>query len=386
MRLSKTHRAMVAALMDAKDDDLPSLLKLSGLDPKTELVGADFRGMDYSGIDLADYNLSRCNLSGADLRKAVNVDRAMFADVIDTGTLWPTRLRSRPGSEAARTLAIEPAMIAIAPGRFIMGAADAELKRETVPTHYRSREQPCVEVAVDRPFLLGRYPVTVGEFRRFVQETGYPIPRGAYGWVKGKGWEQRDEFFWDNPGFEQTDRHPVTCVLPADAEAYARWLNDKADKGYRLPSEVEFEYACRAGTTTARFWGNDRAGARRFANVSDLSLARELKEKPDPERFFRHDDGFAFTAPVGSFAPNPWGLYDMLGNVWEWMADDWHDSLSDPVPSQNPRIKSEKTLLRAVRGGSWSSDPWLVRSAARVWSDDRLTDIGFRLARTSLAS
>jgi len=171
MRLSKTHRAMVAALMDARDDDLPNLLKLSGLDPKTELVGADFRGMDFSGIDLADYNLSRCNLSGADLRKAVNVDRAMFADVIDTGTLWPNRLRSRPGSEAARTLDIEPAMIAIAPGRFIMGATDAEHQREKVLTQSRSWEQPCVEVAVDRPFLLGRYPVTVGEFRRFVQET-----------------------------------------------------------------------------------------------------------------------------------------------------------------------------------------------------------------------
>jgi len=108
--------------------------------------------------------------------------------------------------------------------------------------------------------------------------------------------------------------------------------------------------------------------------------------KPDPQKFFRHDDGFAFTAPVGSFAPNPWGLYDMLGNVWEWMADDWHDSLSDPIPSQNPRIKSEKTLLRAVRGGSWFNIPRIVRSATRLRGDDRDASTGFRLARTSLAS
>ena len=121
-----------------------------------------------------------------------------------------------------------------------------------------------------------------------------------------------------------------------------------------LPSEAEWEYAARAGTTTARFWGDDRNRARRYANVADRSLAKKMNEKPNRERFFPWDDGYPFTSPVGSFQPNGFGLYDMLGNVWECVEDHWHDHYDAPDDGSAWTTPGGESR-RVLRGGSGNS-------------------------------
>jgi formylglycine-generating enzyme required for sulfatase activity len=278
----------------------------------------------------------------------------------------------------------EPEMAWIPPGEFMMGTPDAELKRERVPNSYGQFEQPQHRVTLHQGFYLGRYPVTRAEFARFISETGYTIPKGAYTHVQGRGWERSDDADWRAPGFPQTDRDPVTCVSYDDAEAYARWLSGRTGRTYRLPTEAEWEYACRAGTTSARFWGDDRDGAKYFANAADLSLAREMHDSTDPERFFWFDDDYAFTSPVGSFQANPFGVYDMLGNVWEWTADRWHDNYIDAPSDGTAWANGQGDRRRVLRGGSWGAGPWDVRAGSRdsIDANERDSNTGFRLVRT----
>ncbi len=275
----------------------------------------------------------------------------------------------------------EPEMVHISRGSFWMGATDAELNREKVPPYWR-KEQPRHQVHIGRDFALGKYPVTRGEFARFVADTGYEVPKPVRIWAPDKGWIVSNSHDWRDPGFPQDDQHPVVCVNHIDAEAYVAWLSDKTGKTFRLPSEAEWEYACRAGTEMARFWGDDRDSARLYANVADASLARALKEKPDPEGFFTFDDGFGFTSPVGTFRANPWDLHDMLGNVWEYLADDWIYNYTTGPDNEAPRATPGGSGIRVVRGASWNSGPWGVRSTSRYGVNDRGTSTGFRLAWT----
>jgi formylglycine-generating enzyme required for sulfatase activity len=180
-----------------------------------------------------------------------------------------------------------------------------------------SDEKPVHEVSINR-FAMSRTEVTVGEFRRFVDATGYKTEaekgkncrtykNGSWGWVKDVNWR--------NPNFSQDDNHPVVCVSWTDATAYVEWLSQQTGKQYRLPTEAEWEYAARAGTETTRYWGNEPDEACRYANVHDRTSKKE-----NGFGWTHHNctDGYAKTAPVGSFKPNDLGLFDMLGNVWEW--------------------------------------------------------------------
>ena len=309
---------------------------------------------------------------------AKEIDTALNADDDAPAPTVTAVLKASPSPSAFP----EQEMVHISRGSFWMGATDAELKREKVPTQWRKEEQPRHKVTIGRDFALGKYPVTRGEFARFVAETGYAVPKPVRILVPGKGWIDSNSHDWRDPGFPQDDQHPVVCVNHIDAKSYAAWLSGKTGKTFRLPSEAEWEYACRARTETARFWGDDRDSARLYANVADASLARALKEKPDPERFFTFDDGFDFTSPVGTFRANPWGLHDMLGNVWEYLADDWIDNYTTGPSNETPRTTTGSDRLRVVRGASWNDNPWIVRSASRGRSDDRSASTGFRLART----
>ena len=218
-------------------------------------------------------------------------------------------------------------------------------------------------------FALGKYDVTVAEFAEFVTETGYKP--GECDWPRGASWR--------SPGIVQSDHQPVFCVNWLDAQAYVAWLNDKVrDKAgwpqdregpYRLPSEAEWEYAARAGTVTARWWGDDIGAAN--ANCNGCGSAWDNRS----------------IAPVGSFRANPFGLYEMLGNVWQWTADCWNESLAGAPEDGKARIGGDCSK-RVLRGGSWSNLPRIIRSASRASGgiDDRDYDYAsytsFRVART----
>jgi formylglycine-generating enzyme required for sulfatase activity len=381
MKATRQQQAVIQKLVEQQGADLRALVDIAGLDPATDLLGADFRDAQFGTDDLSGFNLSRADLRGADLSHARGLDRAMFAEVITDGrTRWPRRHEPLPGSVLCDGSNI-PEMILIPPGSFVMGTSEAESVREkwgddeTRPQHY---------VTFHHGFWFGKFPVTRGEFAAFVADTGYDMSGRADGRVLGERWKPFERIDWRNPGFIQTDGNPVVCVSHADAVAYAVWLSGKTGRRYRLPSEAEWEYAARAGTSTARFWGEDREGAHRYANGADRSLAKWLNVNPYQERFLPWEDGFPFTSPVGSFEPSNFGLYDVLGNVWEWVADHRHGNY-DGAPDDGSAWMNNGDRSRWVRrGGSWGSPLEFLRAGCRNMSasDLRGDDIGFRLAMT----
>lgn len=287
-------------------------------------------------------------------------------------------------------------------GEFLMGSDESpETLAAAYPQLERTRflklgdEAPVHRVRITRAFYLEQHEVTVGQFRKFLEASGYRAESdadgtGGYGFnrdydparsARGDAFEGRDpKYSWRNPGFPQTDDHPVTNVSWNDAVAMARWLSEKEGKTYRLPSEAEWEYAARAGTRTRYYSGDDPQSLLAAANVFDADAARNWP-RWENQALAGHD-GFAFTAKVGSFAPNAFGLYDMHGNVWEWCSD-WHgDDYYAQSPLDDPQGPASGNV-RVRRGGSWHTWPFYARSAYRNWNapQTRYTLVGFRLVR-----
>jgi formylglycine-generating enzyme required for sulfatase activity len=269
-------------------------------------------------------------------------------------------------------------MVQIAGDCFQMGSPKSEKGRGSD----EKRHKVCVD-----DFKIGKYEVTVGQFRKFVRATGYETDaeknaggnKGCYAWSESDGkYAWRKGVYWNQPGFEQKNKEPVVCVSFRDVMKYIDWINKKTGQTFRLTTEAEWEYAARAGTTTARYWGDNSSQACRYANVADQTTS------PKGHSFNpKHEcnDGHWYTAVVGNYKPNAFGLYDMLGNVWEWNCSDW----SSDYNGQEKRCSSKKyaTGFRSIRGGSWDGKPTYVRSATRTWADPllRITYIGFRLAQ-----
>lgn len=257
-----------------------------------------------------------------------------------------------------------PQMVALAPGRFSMGAEPGT--PEAGPD-----EHPAREIAIETPFALGRHEVTRTEFELFVKETGQPRQRDCEVWTDGT-WQAR-AFGWQYPDFDQGPSDPVVCVTWQTAQAYTRWLSRKTGHDYRLPSEAEWEYAARAGVATPRPWGYDADSGCDFANGADVSLDGLYWF----ERVWRArcNDGHRHTAPAGSFQANAWGLYDMLGNAAEWTAD--------CRPDGDNEESTTGCRERAVRGGHWADGPLALRITARAFQDAGTphAGIGFRVAR-----
>ncbi|MDQ0012819.1 formylglycine-generating enzyme required for sulfatase activity [Variovorax boronicumulans] len=294
------------------------------------------------------------------------------------------------------------AFVKLPAGEFMMGSDEApEALAAAYPELPKARftelrdEGPAHRVRITRSFWMGQHEVTVGQFRRFIEASGY-VPEsiadgtGGYGWRadydpaktrRGDAFEGRDpRYSWRNPGFAQGDDHPVVNVTWNDAQALAAWLSKSEGKRYRLPTEAEWEYACRAGTRTRYSAGDDPQSLGRAANVFDARTAQYWPRWAPMA--LEGDDGYAFTAPVGSFAPNAWGLYDMHGNAWEWVAD-WHgDEYYAGSPADDPQGPAEGTV-RVRRGGSWHTWPFYARSSYRNWNapDTRYTLVGIRLVR-----
>ncbi|PIF77334.1 formylglycine-generating enzyme required for sulfatase activity [Variovorax sp. 54] len=294
------------------------------------------------------------------------------------------------------------AFVRLPAGEFLMGSDEApEALARDYPELPKERftqladEGPVHKVRITRAFWMGQHEVTVGQFRRFLEASGH-VPEsvadgtGGYGWRadydpattrRGDAFEGRNpRYSWRNPGFAQDDNHPVVNVSWNDAQALAAWLSQTEGRRYRLPTEAEWEYACRAGTRTRYSTGNEPATLLRGANVFDTRSAAHWPRWR--AMALAGDDGFAFTAPVGSFAPNAWGLYDMHGNAWEWVAD-WHgDEYYARTPVDDPQGPATGTV-RVRRGGSWHTWAFYARSSYRNWNapGTRYTLVGIRLVR-----
>lgn len=277
-----------------------------------------------------------------------------------------------------------PELLHVAAGSFIMGAPPGEEEREGVPPQYRDRSIPQHRVTLGS-FRMGRTPVTRDEFSAFVVATKRDMSGACRGLGPDGQFHDTQGRDWRNPGFTQTGTHPAVCVSWLDAVAYVGWLSAITGKIYRLPSEAEWEYVARAGTQTARYWGDGRDGACRHANMSDQRLRTTLNFVNSFEQFLGCSDGHAYTAPVASFAANPWGFHDMLGNVWQWTADCRHQTYEGAPADGSAWEASEGGTCdrRIARGGAWDSYPWIVRSADRGGEPmgSRSTKGGFRVVR-----
>ena len=295
-----------------------------------------------------------------------------------------------------------PEMVVIPAGSFVIGSSVAETDREHMaaegdtaagpaedgrPVTRVSRpqvsawEKPNPTITIAKPLALSRYEITLGQYRTFVAATNQTADGGCRAYnADGSAFVTVEGMTWRNPGFDQTDNHPVVCVNWIDAQRFVEWLSHETGATYRLPSEAEWEYAARAGTTTARYWGDGIADACTFANVGDLDLADKLNWR---NREFTCRDGYVYTSPVGAYKPNAFGLYDVLGNVWEMVEDCWHwNHAARPVDGR-PWDSKSCTEQRMNKGGSWSHYPWGTRSAVRNKSlpTTRFNTTGFRVAR-----
>ncbi len=296
------------------------------------------------------------------------------------------RSRTPPGTlwTPPKTV-VDLLFVRIPGGTFQMGHDDREatlLERELGETVYRhsfSRERPRHEVSLDG-FWLGKYPVTLGQFRRFIEETGYQTDAEREGW--SMTWNPESERFektaganWQRTGFPQSEDHPVVNVSFGDATAMAEWLSKRCDRLIQLPTEAQWEYACRAGTT-----GFFHTGEKISTTMANFDGRFPLSgDVPGP---FRQS-----TSPVTDFTQqaNAWGLCDMHGNVWEWTRDWYQSDYYANSPDRNPRCSRWKSGERVIRGGSWSSPPARIRSASRdrYNPDNHDSDVGFRLAALS---
>jgi formylglycine-generating enzyme required for sulfatase activity len=274
---------------------------------------------------------------------------------------------------------VKMAFVLIPAGTFTMGSTEEELKavRQKWPEVTEisvNDEKPAHKVTVSKAFWMAKHEVTVGQFRRFVEAAGYKSDaekgmgfRGAFVATEGKE-KIAEEASWRNPYFKQTDEHPVVCVSWNDARAFVDWLNatDKAKPAgatYRLPTEAQWEYACRAGTTTMYQWDDDPDKGKGWCNAADLTAMKAFPDWPH-WAVFNWDDGFLYTAPVGSFRANAFGLHDMHGNVSEWCLD-WYGAYKYGDQTDPAGPKSD--VLRVRRGGSWRDwGPGSLRSAERL--------------------
>ncbi len=290
----------------------------------------------------------------------------------------PQNMSALPAGSVFRDCADCPEMLVIPQGRFLMGAAPGEEERENLTEPFRNRSQPRHSIAVKR-FAAGKFEVTRGQYRAFAEGTGRHSD-GCFVWTGAEHVldPRRD---WRNPGYPQDDAHPVTCVSWEDASAYAAWLAQRTSRNYRLLSEAEWEYVARAGTTTSRFWGDEANLTCSHANGADQST---VKEVPDAIHWNAAacDDRHAYTAPVGSFRANAFGLHDLLGNAAEWTADCWNPNYAG-APVDGSVRNTGDCFQRAVRGGAWDESPVGLRAAYRVGSPVviRVYTRGFRIAR-----
>ncbi len=321
------------------------------------------------------------------MKEFVTVAVTVAAAILATGgpvAAWgaaipgPTVVQSTlpPAGMSFKDCADCPEMVVVPAGSFTMGSPESEEYRDI-------EEGPRHRVTIPRDFAVGMYEVTREEYARFVSETNRPDPDTCYAiaYPDGRRVETAGQN-WRNPGFAQGERDPVACVSWDDAQAYAQWLSTETGKSYRLLSEAEWEYATRAGTSTARYGSDDPVQQCGYISGGEINYTDAYPGDTDVNQSCR--DGYSYSSPVGSFPPNPFGLYDMLGNMSEWTGDCWNESY-DGAPGNGGAWTVENCEQRVFRGGSWTNGPRSLRAAYRDWrAPEYLTArLGFRIARTN---
>jgi sulfatase modifying factor 1 len=311
-------------------------------------------------------------------------------------------------------------LIAIPAGEYVRGAIHGDQLRKNHPFSTGATgdhdARPAHRVKISRGFHIGATEVTVGQFRKFVAESGYKTTaetngQGALAFdpeaPEGIGqFHLNPDCTWRSPGFDQTDDHPVVCVSWKDAVAFCHWLTKKENAVYRLPTEAEWEYAARAGATTSYVGGDSADTIYEYGNVADAALEAAHGGMTLRQRIARlqkgQGDGFVYTAPVARLKANRRGLFDTHGNVWEWCSEKYHPRYyteltgagvmsSDPsrlplaVDPQGPEttLHHQYGDWRSMRGGAWCTGPISSRCASRSFGEaaDAFCYTGFRVVR-----
>ena len=268
-----------------------------------------------------------------------------------------------PGASLSDTGGWCPETVLLPPGTFLMGSPADEHGRLAV-------EGPQRVVTIEKVFAVGKFAVTVDQFAAFIAESGHPVGTACKQW-DGKDWEERPGSF-RSAGFAQAGNHPAVCVTWEDAQAYVSWLSAKSGQHFRLLTEAEWEFAARAGTVTPFWWGAsitpDQANYNASATYGPDGISGAWLQR---------------TMPVDSFKPNPWGLYQVHGNVWEWVEDCWSRDYHGASNDGSARQSATSCKQRVLRGGSWLNGPLGLRSARRhaAHPQFRRSDVGFRVAK-----
>ena len=241
----------------------------------------------------------------------------------------------------------------------------------------KEREKPVHEVRIGYNFAVGKYEVTRGEFATFVTETNRDVDKYCYA-SESSQWENQTDETMRDPGSSPPDRDPAACINWNDAQAYVDWMSRKTGEQYRLLSESEWEYMARAGSPSKYPFGSSENTLCEHGNGADQSTSL----------FWRNnscsDGSGEGPVQVGSYKANKFGVYDTVGNVWEWVADCWHENYNNAPNGGSTWMSGGDCSRRLLRGGSWNSQPRVLRSSNRDWdrSKDRDKDNGFRIART----
>ena len=268
-------------------------------------------------------------------------------------------------------------------GKFMMGSPDSEENRG-------ENEGPRHRVHITQPFWMGKYEITNAQFEAFVKDSNYQTTAEKAG--ESIGWDPQKQSYgfvkglsWKSPGFPDPAEgkgldQPVVLVTWDDAKAYCDWLSQKTGEKFSLPTEAQWEYACRAGSSTMYPWGDEPNGACRYANVWNQENKGKWGFNGDG---FPCSDDYLGPAPVGRFQPNAFGLHDMIGNVWEWCADYYDATYYAQSPKEDP-TGPPASNLRVLRGGAWRLIPLACRSAHRFDYPPDFRDLngGFRIVRT----
>jgi formylglycine-generating enzyme required for sulfatase activity len=363
----RTDRGQARELLQRADGSSLDVLLISS---PSGIAWAEYRGAhprgDFSVSLLDACDRTETDACAAEAASLLNAWTEM-KPIPAAGTVFQDPLRSGPGAGA-------PRVVVIPNGQYQAGAA------------IESRVQHALlssSVSLTRRIAVGQMETTVAEFRRFVEATGYQAGEGCWHHSRQQEWEYHETTSWSKPVFPQTGEHPVTCVTEDDAEAYVAWLSAETGKHYRLPSETEFEFFNRGGRLGS--YGFDAGDTSRFcANANGADRSSRLTYGYDCA------DGFEGTAPVGSFQPNDFALYDTSGNLWELTADCWQPGYLRSVQSLLGLLPRDGSPVRGgrcpaanhmLRGGAYISSRDNLRVEMRTAAGNRSTRVGFRVVR-----